>query len=223
MRGSKVGSAAFVGGALAPLLAIGPALAHNPKPAPYIGDWLPTTRAWYYWGTASLSTSPVAQDAINRGGDAWDNVTNANMAFSVGGTDLSLMFGDCANNTYNRNGIFWEFIDGTVMDGWDIYGQVALCAVATSDPTDYQIHSFDMRFDSGNTWYTSTGTPPANQPDLWSVAAHEFGHAGGFHDHWENYDSSLCGAHTMCKTIPAGTTNRRSLELHDQHTFAIVY
>jgi hypothetical protein len=40
-------------------------------------------------------------------------------------------------------------------------------------------------------------------------------------------DTSLCpgggASHTMCEGIPPGTTSRRSLESHDEHTHTVIY
>lgn len=36
-----------------------------------------------------------------------------------------------------------------------------------------------ITFDAAEDWYARTGNAPDDQPDLWSVATHEFGHAMG--------------------------------------------
>jgi hypothetical protein len=67
-------------------------------------------------------------------------------------------------------------------------------------------------------WYTGTGTPPANQIDLRSVAAHEFGHTVEM-GHSEVCDSSCS---IMYPWINTGQT-RRYLNAHDGQTIRATY
>lgn len=76
-------------------------------------------------------------------------------------------------------------------------------------------------------FYTGTGVPGSGQLDLWSIAAHEFGHAMGFSPHWDTSGSvNICSGsepvHVMCKTLPAGVV-RNSPKDHDKHTFNDAY
>lgn len=89
-----------------------------------------------------------------------------------------------------------------------------------------KITQFNLIYDGAENWYTGTGTPGTKQPDLWSVGAHELGHATGFYEHFSN-SSAECpvssSRHTMCASHYVGTTWQRSLANHDKHTFTSAY
>lgn len=68
------------------------------------------------------------------------------------------------------------------------------------------------------TFYTGTGTPNggANQVDLWSVAAHEWGHQ-------VSLTHSSNSADTMWGTTTAGDTKQRTLTTHDRQGINALY
>ena len=118
-----------------------------------------------------------------------------------------------------------------------------LCTFQDAGGSDNNsLHSFQIKFDSTVTWYTGTGTPGSTEVDLWSLAAHEFGHATGRGktfggkatvggDGFGHFldSSSLCNVneadhHTMCQTnIATGQKWDRSLNTHDKDTFENKY
>ena len=129
-----------------------------------------------------------------------------------------------------KDGVHWGYIDGNLGTA----GQTLVCSFADAGGTDSNsIANFQIKMDSGDNWYTGTGTPGTNQADMWSVAAHEFGHATGrvkggdgqghFPDSWAVCNQTASEWHTMCKTGIAGTTWGRSLEAHDKDTFDNAY
>lgn len=64
-------------------------------------------------------------------------------------------------------------------------------------------------FESDLYWYTGTGAPFPGQYDLWSTAAHEFGHLAGL-------GHSANSSQTMNSTQPTASTYQRSLESGDR-------
>ena len=70
---------------------------------------------------------------------------------------------------------------------------------------------------AGFRWYTGTSTTvPSTQGDLWSVAAHEWGHL-------VEMEHSSASADTMHGIIAAGTSSKRSLTTHDKSGFLEMY
>lgn len=156
--------------------------------------------------------------AIQAGADSWDPI----------GTGFR--FGTATNNggdfdphdlTYCIN--FNNFNSAHYAGGTGGAADAVWCRTGSS------MDKFGVTFDTATTWYTGTGTPTAT--DLWSSAAHEFGHANGFvgstgHFNDPNPDPVVCAADltraTMCT---GGQSNiwRRTPEPHDIHTFAGSY
>ena len=108
--------------------------------------------------------------------------------------------------TYNKvtssdNDVTMGSIDGA-------NGALAVTSTYVSGTT---IIGFDFKYDSGENWYTGTGTPASNQYDAWSTATHEFGHALGL----AHTQSAFCPLNTyasaMCANQYAGTTWKRIL------------
>lgn len=105
-----------------------------------------------------------------------------------------------------------------------VLGEVRLCV-----STGGNVIQFSLAIDpdaGGASWYTGTGDAPSDTVDLWSVAAHEFGHVTGFYGHFSE-SSSVCdnnsSRHTMCSPIYGGTERQRTLNTHDEHTFSGAY
>ncbi|MEA2434116.1 MAG: Matrixin [Actinomycetota bacterium] len=98
------------------------------------------------------------------------------------------------------------------------------------------MYSFQMLFDKEETWHFDPSTPPGpGETDMWAVASHEFGHAGGRitggpgdQGHWPE-SSNLCPdllndrRHTMCPSYDFIGTVMRTLERHDIDTFRNAY
>jgi hypothetical protein len=99
------------------------------------------------------------------------------------------------------------------------------------------IHDFQFIMDSVNPnwdWYSGTGNPSNGELDVWSVAAHELGHAGGWIPHFQegpNPEADCEGAfvdrQTMCGATADYWNNgrkwMRSLGNHDKHELSQAY
>lgn len=136
----------------------------------------------------------------------------------------------------------WDFSDIECDDGspngvfYTDISPIATTAFCTHQEIGYKVmHGFDIIFDSSRNWYgfdDQLGIGP-NELDFESAAAHEVGHATGFSGQYDNGhfdpDGDLCGAdlftptHTLCPSLELQSTERRSLELHDRHTFQNAY
>lgn len=107
---------------------------------------------------------------------------------------------------------------------------VAITVGCYSDPNENFLQTFQINLNRDLDWYSGTEDAPDDYWDLWAALAHEFGHATGwgFLHYREDDDSSICDAgnlaqHTMCRNLPfngdISRIRRRTLELHDIHTF----
>lgn len=114
-----------------------------------------------------------------------------------------------------KDGVHWRIIDGngnTLAETYRCYA-------------GGRLHSFQITFDKQERWYGGKAKPPRGRFDLWSVAAHEFGHATGFSGHF-SAGTRLCkgsGQNTMCPLIRRGSRAWRTLERHDRDTFRNAY
>jgi hypothetical protein len=103
-------------------------------------------------------------------------------------------------------------------------GSNGTLATTTHDKYGNFLYKIAIFFDSGESWHTSSGTPPSSKYDALSVATHEFGHAVGL-DHPQ---SSKCASSvpkserpTMCQhgtpsDARKNDTYRRSLADDDE-------
>ena len=87
-----------------------------------------------------------------------------------------------------------------------------------------------VAFDSSGTfWYIGTGATTSGWMDLWSAAAHEWGHATGFQNHLADGEAGVCPAwenvvrNTMCPAVFPGLYPMRDPNTHDIHTFTAAY
>ncbi len=161
------------------------------------------------------------RNRVNGGVLAWNNL-NQPMTFvnktPSGAVKYSANFDpSVCPPIARRNGIHKRAIDGQ----WGVLGRATTCTISGSN----ELYSANVVFDSNESWYTGTGTPPSTKADLWAVAVHELGHAAGVQ---HITGSTLCATsavsyHTMCPLLIRATTKGRSLETHDRHTFEGAY
>lgn len=208
---------------------VAPVEAHDPTEW-YIIHWTVTSQTYKFTANyPSNTTYPGFRTRINDANAQWRNLAGR-MSFTLGsGSDYA------AYNPYScpqtRNGIHYYSISGTAA------GVAPYCATHT--PSDSIMNTAQMVIDGSPTypWYYGTGTPANTHLDLYSAAAHEWGHmysrvTGGAPDyvgHWSESSSTLCpdgGAsarHTMCPVVATGTTNMRTPATHDVDTFNAAY
>ncbi len=110
----------------------------------------------------------------------------------------------------------------------DIYlaaidGQYGTLAVATTWYSGSTITRATIKFDTGETWYTGTGTPSSSQVDAYSIAAHEFGHALGLGHTNISCSGSESSRPTMCASYSYGKTYFRSLHSDDSSGLNYIY
>ena len=200
-------------------------------------DYYPTrwlnggTRTWFFDdGFPTGNKRARVRDAVA----AWNNL-NQTLTFTEGASaDSGFDYVNSCPPTAGVNAIHWR----NIPDGQGALGITYTCSIGT------EIYSTNMEFDSSRSWYDGTGDapdgfanqicslPPGCEWDIWSVAAHEWGHMTGFNGPFADghFDpaSDLCQSspgpeHTMCPTIEIGTERLRTLELHDRHTFENSY
>ena len=165
------------------------------------------------YGFGPTMTDTTWRSAASAGASAWNGVPEASLDFNLGGNVPDYAPG---SGCQSFNGVHRKPLGG-------VGGTLARTYLCWS--SDGRLHSFQLVFD-GSDRFSLDGTPATTESDLQSVAAHEFGHAAGFAGHFAKR-SKICGniatQHTMCAAHLAGTTRQRTLELHDQHTFASAY
>lgn len=94
----------------------------------------------------------------------------------------------------------------------------------------------DMKFDSGEDWYTGTGDagngvvgcfPGGCPTDAWSIATHEFGHMSGIGHYYLHDHDSVCqdssSHHTMCRSNYRGTERDRTIAQYDRAAIQAIY
>lgn len=191
------------------------------------GDWY--DELWsgaspnVHWKFTQEVNGAAKRDSIGIGANNWDNAGTAHFVFTndtPDHADIGFDSRTCAQGFDNT--VHWEPISG---------GALAKARLCTSGNN---VVDFMIGFDSGENWNTGSDAPGPNEQDLRAVATHEFGHAtGGWvtpgtKGHWdEGGEGQLChddsGKHTMCSTITTEEMWQRTLETHDQHTFANAY
>ena len=173
-----------------------------------------------HWKFEEVFPSTALRDRVKDGAQEWTSLSPVMNFVKDSGDYANFAFTSCPN-TYQKNGVHWENIDGA--NG--TWGSTRRCLIGINE-----IFTTQIRFDSSESWYTGTSTSvPSTQYDAWGAAAHEFGHATGFSGPYANghFDpnAAICSGviHTMCPTMGKGTWTRRTLEEHDVHTFTNQY
>lgn len=161
-------------------------------------------------GTFAMTTS---RQRIIEGSEIWD--LGEDFRYWDTGTDDSLV-------GMPRVGCWDKHVFAGIIDGSG--GTLAWTRMCRAGD---RMTGFVINFDREEKWYNGTGSPASDQFDLIGVAAHEFGHASGWLNHWTSSSSTLCpwtsSRHVMCPSITDGVTWWRSLKTHDFHTFSSAY
>lgn len=200
-------------------LATGTAYAHSPAahyPAKWTGgtDLLPL-----YVGFALGNTPAISETFVVKGMEQWNN-RNQSMRFDYDGQYL-------VNKTSSNcpfPGDNWVY--QLALDGAE--NTLATTQICYNTTTGAML-SFTITFDGSETWFNGTGDAPTGQHDVWSVVAHELGHATGWFTHLDDNGANpmLCmddsTQHTMCRFNYDGTERQRTLEPHDIDTFEFQY
>lgn len=162
--------------------------------------WKATPTVPFYWADSDFNDGATPGAAgrarIGNGHAEW-NKLNQSMRFGDGGFNYSLSPTAC--NGEDQNGIYWYDVPDPA--GENRLAEVQAC-VFSNDQTTYW--SYQMSFDSQDSWYTGTGTPGLGQNDLWGVAAHEAGHAAG---HWLSL-----GRGRLSRSVPSDGTSHDVFE-----------
>ncbi len=166
--------------------------------------------------------------AVRKGSRQW-NRAGADLRFRSRREAEAGRVNPCARR--RRNFVDWRRIDGPG-------GRLAVtvvCSFGDGRGPD-TMYAFHMIFDKSEPWHKDPSTRPTPlEVDLWSVAAHEFGHAGGrisggpeANGHFAE-GSRWCprflsgGRHTMCPSEEVLGAEMRTLERHDIDVFRNAY
>jgi hypothetical protein len=199
-----------------------PATAHTASTY-YTAKWPTNTNVEY--GLNAGFPGGTFRDAIFDGKQDWNDVAGTNEPEIFWSLADDILYGNYQNpcsllSGNNTNIVFWSDLD---VYSTSYLGLTLRCLSGST------ITKTSLTIDSDRTWYTGTGSP-GSLPDLWSVAAHEFGHVTGWGPHLPTGESTTCPSpaetsirHTMCATVVAGTTIMRVLAPHDWHTFQAAY
>lgn len=172
---------------------------------------------------------------VKDGASQWNAVTGSSMSFQFDTPDYSAFSATTCAGSEQKNGVHWGTIDG----GGGTLAQVILCTFFDVNGTPWsnsELHDFQMKFDSAESWYTGLFSP-SGAKDAWSVSTHEFGHATGRGRTFGGTEpaadpqghftgSTLCpnsdAHHSMCQYI-GGSNYDRDLNTHDVDTFQDAY
>ena len=164
--------------------------------------------------TPSFPNSQVWRDRVQEAHANWPGSTGRpSVYFHITSSPWSAS-NPCAQGD-DANGVFYSSLPiGTL-------GRTYRC--------DYYQHwNFNLVFNSSYGWHVGSGDPPSDFFDLESNATHEFGHAyGGWVLDRHFTGTTLCPSndarHTMCSSLPIGTSYTRTPASHDVHTMDAGY
>lgn len=180
------------------------------------------------------------RERVRNGASEWNSVSGSTMSFKNDTPDYASFSGTTCSSTAQKNAMHWGTIDGA---GGIAAAEIHCTFLDANGPpgSNTTIHDFQLKWDSAENYYTGTDSPGSNQLDVWSIAAHEFGHAtgrgatfggvltngGDGHGHFLNSNDTLCPSgsnrHTMCQSYILGSKMFRSLETHDKDAFQDAY
>jgi len=151
-------------------------------------------------------------NAIRAGARAWNNEGNANFNFTYGGTTNKAYPDTISPNGYNE--IMFKYSTQDFC-GWAVVHYTGNCP-------DRHIVECDIQFNDSYLW-NGVGDPISGEIDIWSVAAHEFGHMLYLGDisYWMEPPPDLdCSFETMYGAGPVRISER---DLNDGDTAGIRY
>ena len=196
------------------LFGAGSADAHNDR---FSSSLWPSDPTMYRGSLSGTLNTGAGRQAMYRGDNAWDNVYGSTLDF--------------IDSSYQNIGVNWWGSACSLPAGvWFLEQPLSGFGASSSCVSGGVRSRSGVRFDStGRNWYTGTGTPGFGQSDLWGVATHELGHAGGWRGGTGHYSgSSLCPGNSTKHTMCSGWTNTqlkwaRDLRTHDSHAIAGAY
>ena len=176
--------------------------------------WAASGYNYYFdWGSVESNAEGVrnaVRDRVVDGHNAWNYTVN-DCGFNNQSNFFAHFEGDVVgissqNNSDNRN-----MVDFGNVDGVGCAGNIACVHVRFNSLG--RIAEVDMRVDDicrpggcGDI-YWGTGTPASDQYDIWSIVAHESGHAVGLNDLYSSNNAQL----TMYGYGTLGATRERTL------------
>src|SRR5262245_61712110 len=214
--------ALFVVAVVVGAVGIVPAQAHDP--AGFYPDGVWSSVKLTYKFRSNVPTGAF-RNRVDEGAEVWYDVPGVTLDFVRGTGEVDFFSYTNCDAGPNVNTIHYTPL-------FDAYGDARLCMDGTGAFT-----TFRVAFNSSDPWYTGSSTPvPNTQTDVFSIGAHEFGHATGWDGHFTN--ENMCPRanytvwQTMCTSIDVledinhgerGRHFRRTLEEHDKHTFEMAY
>jgi hypothetical protein len=194
------------------------------RPVVYFDDGSPDPKGKATPGFPHLETWRFRMDNAIAEVNKWGTATSPVLSRATGSSSYGKFgkyFEPC---NLSRTGVF--FYASLAAQG-NPAGATWKCALYP--PEHPLVTKFGVVFNSNLSFYSGSGTAPADKWDLWSAATHELVHATGWTGHWDlDGFAGLCsGARgddpTMCSYQLAGETHARTLEFNDIDTMQGAY